>query len=240
MTGLSDDDALDLWRAFQVSGSRDALLPLFRSFDKHPLLIQALASEVARYRRAPGDFDRWQKDHPAFNPFDLPLVQRKSHVLAFALRGLGGALRQALHTIAAFRMPAAYDTLTALLVGDGEPFADENALDAALTELEDRGLRGWDRRANRNDMHPIVGGVSWSGLDDETRHDVCETLHDHFESLPMIEDWKQVDSLEDLTPAIELYNTLIGLASYEDAYVVFRDRLEKATLCRLSASRQRV
>jgi tetratricopeptide (TPR) repeat protein len=239
MIGLSDDDALNLWRAFGVSGSRDALLPLFRSFDQHPLLIQALASQIARYRRAPGDFDRWQKDHPAFDPFRLPLVGRKSHVLHFALRGLDDRLRQALHTIAAFRMPAAYDTLAALLVSEGKPFADENALDTALTELEDRGLLGWDRRANRYDMHPIVRGVTWSGLDDEARHHICQKLHAHFESLPMIEDWHQVDSLEDLTPAIELYNTLIGLARYDDACDLFYARLEYATLYRLSASRQR-
>jgi tetratricopeptide (TPR) repeat protein len=239
MTGLSDDDALDLWRAFGVSGSRDALLPLFRTFDKHPLLIQALASQIARYRRAPGDFHRWRADHPDFNPFHLPLVGRQSHVLHFALRGLDRALRQALHTIAAFRMPASYDTLTALLVGDGHLFADEKALDAALTDLEDRGLLGWDRRANRYDMHPIVRGVTWSGLGDKARHHICQTLHDHFESLPMIEDWQQVDSLEDLTPAIELYNTLIGLGRYDDACDLFYARLDKAMLYRLSASRQR-
>jgi tetratricopeptide (TPR) repeat protein len=240
VAGLSDDDALDLWRAFGVKGSRDALLPLFNSFDKHPLLIQALASQVARYRPAPGDFDRWRTDHPDFNPFSLPLVGRKSHVLAFALRGLDDELGQVLHTVAAFRMPAAYDTLAALLTGDGKPFADEKALDAALIELEDRGLLGWDRRANRYDMHPIVRGVIWSGLDEEARQETYEALHGHFEWLPMIKDWEQVDRLEDLTPAIELYNTLIGLGRYDDAYAVFRDRLDYATLFRLSASRQRV
>ena len=46
--------------------------------------------------------------------------------------------------------------------------------------------------------------------------------------------------MEDLTAAIELYNTLIGLGRYDDAYVVFRDRLDDATLYRLSASRLRV
>src|SRR5690606_18194034 len=40
-------------------------------------------------------------------------------------------------------------------------------------------------------------------------------------------------------PAIELYNTLIGLGRYDDAFEVFRDRLDKATLWRLSANRQR-
>ena len=33
----------------------------------------------------------------------------------------------------------------------------------------------------------------------------------------MIDDYLKVNSLEDLTPAIELYNTLIGLGRYDDA-----------------------
>ncbi len=49
--------------------------------------------------------------------------------------------------------------------GEGNPFATDRELDAALSELEDRGLLGWDRRANRYDLHPIVRGVAWNGLD---------------------------------------------------------------------------
>src|SRR5438552_4126981 len=37
---LSADDALNLWRAFGISGSREAPLPLFHTVDDHPLLIQ--------------------------------------------------------------------------------------------------------------------------------------------------------------------------------------------------------
>ena len=36
LRGLSDDDALNLWRAFGVSGTREELLRLFHTFDKHP------------------------------------------------------------------------------------------------------------------------------------------------------------------------------------------------------------
>ena len=106
-----------------------------------------------------------------------------------------------------------------------------------LTELEDRGLLGWDRRANRYDLHPIVRGVAWNGLDAVAQRSVYAGLHDHFESLPRIDDWQQVESLEDLTPAIELYNTLIGLGRYDDA-VLFYERIRLAMLFRLSASRQ--
>jgi tetratricopeptide (TPR) repeat protein len=65
-------------------------------------------------------------------------------------------------------------------------------------------------------------------------------MHNHFESVPMIKNWHEVNSLEDLTPAIELYDTLIGMGRYYDAAVVFRDQLNDATLYRLSANRLRV
>ena len=50
----------------------------------------------------------------------------------------------------------------------------------------------------------------------------------------------KVENLEDLTPGIELYQALIGLGRYEEAFQVFKDRWNKATLYRLSASRLRV
>ncbi|HEY0174635.1 MAG TPA: DUF4062 domain-containing protein [Pyrinomonadaceae bacterium] len=238
LPGLSDDDALELWRAFGVTGARDTLLPLFNRVGNHPLLVQALAGEVARYRPAPGDFDAWRRANPDFNPFDLPLVQVKSHVLAFALHGLEDKAQQVLRTVAAFRMPARYDTLAALLIGEGKPCDDERELDGVLTELEDRGLVGWDKRANRYDLHPLVRGVVWSGLGDDARRGVYTSIHAHFEAVPMIDDWLKVNSLDDLTPAIELYNTLIGLRHYNDAAVVFRDQLGEALLYRLRASQQ--
>jgi tetratricopeptide (TPR) repeat protein len=240
LTGLTDDDALELWRAIGVTGARDSLLPLFNRVGNHPLLVQALASEVARYRRAPGDFDWWRRDHPDFDPCSLPLVNVKSHVLEFALRGLDDKAREALHVIAAFRMPARYDTLSALLIKEGKVCADEHELDEVLTELEDRGVVGWDKRANRYDLHPIVRGVVWNGLGDDTKRGVYTSLRAHFETLPKIGDWRKVSYLEELTPTIELYNTLINLGRYDDAERLFYERLSDATLYRLSANRQRV
>jgi tetratricopeptide (TPR) repeat protein len=239
LLGLSDDDAINLWRAFGISGSREMLLPLFHTFDNHPLLIQALAGEIAHDRRTPGDFDRWRETHPNFNPFRLPIVQVKSHVIEFALHGLDETTFRVLHTVAAFRMPATYDTLVALFVGKGKPCPAESELIAILVDLEDRGLLGWDRRANRYDLHPIVRGVTWSGLSNQARKGIYETLSTHFESLPMINSWREVNSLEDLTGAIELYNTLIGLGRYDDAATLYHDRLSNAMLFRLNASRQR-
>lgn len=48
--GLTAADAVEFWRAFDITGSRDELLPIFTTFGKHPLLIQALAGEVKTLR----------------------------------------------------------------------------------------------------------------------------------------------------------------------------------------------
>jgi len=226
LSGLTDDDALELWHAFGASGSRDSLLPLFRRADNHPLLIQALASEVARDRRAPGDFDAWRRAHPDFDPFSLPLVQLKSHVLEFALRGLDNAAQQVLSTTAAFRMPARYDTLEALSIGEGKPCVDERELDNVLTELEDRGLVGWDKRANRYDLHPLVRGVVWSGISSDARQLLHTNLHSYFSSLPL-HNWDEVRTLEDLTPYVELYNSLVALGRREEAERLLRNQIDR-------------
>ena len=68
IAGLADEDAVELWRTFKVTGSRDELLPVFATFGKHPLLIQGLAGEVKRYHRAPADFAEWRKANPQFDP----------------------------------------------------------------------------------------------------------------------------------------------------------------------------
>jgi tetratricopeptide (TPR) repeat protein len=241
LRGLSDDDAVALWRSAGINGARDTLVTLFRIVDGHPLLVQALAGVIARDRRSPGDFDKWRKRHPNFNPFDLPLVQRKSHVIEYALQGLASRELALLRAIAAFRMPAAYETLVALLVGPDDfsglrarllgldtvwrRFATEEALDRALSDLENRGLVGWDRRANRYDLHPVVRGVVWSGVGESDRDKVAERMRAHFTSMPTF-NWNRPERLEDATPAIELYVSLTRLGRFDEAFDVLQNRLQ--------------
>lgn len=247
LTGLSDQDALALWRTYGAKGSRERTLPVFHTFDKHPLLIQLLAYEVAEFRDAPGDFDAWKAANPDFNPFGLELANVQSHVLAYALRGLSAAELRTLHVIAGFRMPANMDTIKALLIRSNDsvepsyqPFTTVRDLDYALSALEDRGLLGWDRRANRYDLHPIVRGVVWTALDSSTRLGLYDMLRTHFEAISPIRSYLAIETIDDLTPAIELYNTLIGLERYDDAFAVFNAQISRATLWRLSANRLRI
>ncbi|MGI9502958.1 MAG: hypothetical protein ACR2RE_07890, partial [Geminicoccaceae bacterium] len=97
----------------------------------------------------------------------------------------------------------------------------------------------WDREANRYDAHPIVRGVVWKLADREARNAVHAAIDAHFEPIAVPE-WEQVQSLADLTPAIERYHTLVERGRLDDALALFRDRLEDATLHRLAAHRERI
>ena len=142
------------------------------------------------------------------------------------LEGLRDAHTRTLQTLAAFRMPATWETLCAVLVGadEGKPCTNLGELAGVLTELEDRGLVGWEKVVNRYDLHPIVRGVIWGGLADSRQHGVYSNLHTHFESVPTVEE-EEIGRLEDLTPTIELFNTLIGLKRFDDAFVILDKRL---------------
>jgi hypothetical protein len=239
LRGLSDDDALGLWRTLGVTGARAELVPIFRSVEGHPLLVQALASEVANYRQAPSDFTQWRMNHPQFDPTSLPLVQSRSHILEFALKGLSRRIRTVLSMVVGFRMPTSYATLEALLVGAKKGCPSVRELDRALTELEDRGLIGWDRAANRYDAHPIVRGVVRQLTNANDQRAVYSALEAHFKPMATPE-WDRVETLADLTPAIERYNCLVELGRYDDALQLFRERLAQAALYRLAAHRERI
>lgn len=237
LRGMEKADALALWREMGVSDGNANLEKLFTAIDHYPLLIRALAGEVASHRPAPGNFDAWQRAHRDFDPFSLPLVKAKSHVLAHALGNISEEARDLLQTVAAFRSPVDYDTLAAMFVHRRR--WPETRLDAILTELEDRGLLGWDRgRSNRYDLHPIVRGVVWSGLDQITRKAVYGTLERHFSVLQAVEE--AVGTLEEATPVIELFNVLVGLGRFESAANLYFDRIQPGAFTFADAGIQHV
>ena len=64
-------------------------------------------------------------------------------------------------------------------------------------------------------------------------------MESHFEPME-VPDWQNVESLDELAPAIERYNSLVGLGRYDDACELFSARMDHATLYRLAAFRERI
>jgi tetratricopeptide (TPR) repeat protein len=84
-----------------------------------------------------------------------------------------------------------------------------------------------------------VRGVVWQLTDAKDQRAVYTALEAHFEPMATPE-WEKVETLADLTPAIERYHTLVGLGRYDDAFILFNDRLNQATHYRLAANRERI
>jgi tetratricopeptide (TPR) repeat protein/transcriptional regulator with XRE-family HTH domain len=243
--GLTDEDAIAFWHALGARGSRARMRPVFRTFDNHPLLIQLLAGVVAHFHTDPGNFDAWRRANRDFNPFSLDIVQVQSHVLAFALHSLPSAERRALHVLAGFRRPARAEMLKGLLMRTAEaddpekkPFATHGEFDAGLTDLKDRGLLGWDRDSQSYDLHPVVCGVVWKGLNEAVKRSVYGALRVYCEAR-LTADEAAITTLKDLEPAIELFHALVGLGQFDEAYQLFHNRLDDALYYRLGAGRLR-
>jgi hypothetical protein len=219
--GLDPDDALTLWQSVGVSGDPDDLKRMFATFGNYPLLVRALAGEVANSRSAPGNFELWKQENQGFDPFALPLVQVKTHVLAYALANLNAHARKTLNAVAAFRSPVPYDTLRAVRDADGS--AEKAALDADLTELEDRGLVGWDRANNAYDLHPVVRNVVWNTSGESSREGVLDSITGHFESASIGGVEHSVLAVKSQS-AIEYYYALVRRGRFEDAVKLYRER----------------
>ncbi|MEL7422064.1 MAG: hypothetical protein AAFN81_03685, partial [Bacteroidota bacterium] len=238
LTGLQDEDAINLWRKYDVSGDRKYLVSLFNSFENYPLLIRSLAGEVSNYRPAPGNLEVWREHNENFNPFNESLISKRSHVLSYSFRGLSRFERNTLIIIAAFRMPCTYDTLVAVLIEQNRIVLNEQILDATLSKLEDRGLIGWDRQVNRYDLHPIVRGVIWNNLAEPAKLLAYKYIQTHFESLPIFS-FDEI-TIDDLSPVIELYNSLVGQNEYNKAFELFSSYLDHITQFKFNASLLRI
>jgi len=246
LEGLHEDDALELWRAYKVKGARDVVQPFLASFRNHPLLIKLLAGVVKKYRRAPGDFEQWRQNNLSFDPFSLDIKQVKSHILKFALQELDQVSRKVLQIIAGFRIPPSYEQVIDLLVGEEKPIATEAILEQSLQDLEDRGLLGWDRDANRYEMHPVIRGVMWSVVTpDDKRNTFLEIQTYIDESLPsdLSEQTIKVIAITDLSKVvgslIEKYDKLIELGEYDRAFSIF-DLLNVLDASRLGGCAQKL
>ncbi|MFC5002757.1 hypothetical protein ACFPIJ_33635 [Dactylosporangium cerinum] len=108
--------------------------------------------------------------------------------------------------------------------GPEDPAADE-PLDAALYDLERRGLVQFDRRVARWDLHPIVRAIGSTAVGGAARETIGMQIVDHFSKLPSGPDLL-AETLEDIFNALVVVQTLIHIGRTRDAWL----RLEQGLL----------
>ncbi|MBK8782917.1 MAG: hypothetical protein IPO22_14175 [Anaerolineales bacterium] len=147
---------------------------------------------------------------------------RRHHVLERAYESLAPERRDLLSKISCFRGSMEYAVLKKVF-----PSPD---LDKALLDLRKRGLLQYAGETQRYDMHPIVRHYAYDHFTDEKRRKEAHVeLAMHFiDAMPVTN--KNVKTLEDLAPVIELYHHMVRAGNLDEALKLFIDRLARQLL----------
>ena len=207
-------DAVGFFHAQGIRGTRTEIERVCEPYGYHPLSLRLLAGLIVGDLQQPGDI-------AAAKRLDVggDLKQHQHHVLEVAYDSLTSARRALLSRIACLRGPVRYDALEALAES---PEGAANILVSDLRDLVARGLLRHDTKASRFDLHPIVRRYAYDRLSEPDRTAAHSRLRDYFAAVPPPE---KVTRLEDLAPVIELYDQTIRAGQFDQAMMLFRDRL---------------
>jgi hypothetical protein len=213
LDALDPEDAVHFFHAQGVKGTRAEILEACAPYGYHPLALRLLAGLIAKDRRQPGEV-AVARLHPVTAGL---MGRRKHHILQVAYDAMEQSKRDLLSRFAAFRSPMSYEALSAL-----NPFKSETEFNNGLDELTDRGLLLFDNLA-RYDLHPVVRQHAYDRLAD--KGGVHSRLRDYFATVPSLEAAK-IESVDDLSTLIELYHHTLRSGQYDEAFKLYRDRLE--------------
>jgi tetratricopeptide (TPR) repeat protein len=220
---LGRDDSVVFMRAQGVKkGTSAEIATACEVYGYHPLSLRLLSGLIARDARTPGDVAA----APRHDVHD-DLIQRQHHVLEQSFNALRKRERALISRIAAFRGPMSFEALE-IFRNPGERMRFE----AALTNLQERGLLQRDLTRNRYDLHPIVRHYCYYRLNDKVG--VHTRLRDYFANTPLPFN-EHPRNIEDLQQVIELYHHIVCSGSYDSAWFLLSHHLAEPLQFRFGA-----
>ncbi len=225
LAGLDPADAVAYLQASGVKGTSRELRDAAAVYDFHPLSLSKLA-EVLHYDiHQPDDI----RQAPSYN-VTVDLKARHHHILERAYETLPPALAQFVSALAALRGKGTME-VARFLAGDWP----DTELSANLRRLEEDRWVLWDREQRTLDFHPVVRRYVYMRLEDKLG--THARLVDYFRPLADEVDTQRerVESITDLAPVIELYHHTVGAGRYDEAYELFRNRLDDTLYYRFGA-----
>lgn len=219
---LQQDDAVELFLAQGIRGSRSEISVACERYGYHPLSLRLLAGLITNDPQQPGDI-------AVATRIDVSgsLIQRRSHVLIHAYQRLSPDLRRLLSQIACFRGAVSYDALRLFINERSAAQFDHN-----LRSLIIRGLLHRNLESNLFDLHAIVRRYAYAQLDFSDRQAIHIRLKKYFAGLPTID---KVSSLADLSTIVECYHQTVRARQYQNALLIFSDKLIEPLHFRLGA-----
>jgi tetratricopeptide (TPR) repeat protein len=182
LQGLESIDGEILWRSVQPENRSSVLRSAVDALGGHPLAIRVLAAAIAESPDAGGSLERWlELNAYKFTDVFARVAQRTTHVLRYALRGLGGIERSILEYIS-----CCYSRITVGLVyeilSDCGDSISLNDLRRSVTILHSRGLLGLVEVDGETTLHlhPVVAGSVRDGLSRQRIEQVTRGLRERF------------------------------------------------------------
>lgn len=224
LKGFSPDDALMYFHNEGIAATRAEIFEICSLYGYHPLSLSLL---VGWMNREEGNQHRGDiVEAKNLDIFDN-IKANRHHVLECAYQSLASERRDLLSKISCFRGSMEYAVLKKVF-----PVHD---LDKALLDLRKRGLLQYTSDIQRYDMHPIVRHYAYDHFTDEKqRKETHVQLAIHFIDVMPVTN-KNVKTLEDLAPVIELYHHMVRAGNLGEAHKLFRDRLQKTVYFQFSA-----
>ncbi len=220
LKSMDKEDAVVFFQAQGIEGTRAEIQAACEPYGYHPLCLRLLSGVIREHPEYPGDIAKWRE----YNPI-AELKPREHHILQIAYNSLDPDEQGFLNKIAAFRSPMGYDAIAIF-----NTFSSKEAFNRVLQELIYRGLLLFDKEHHKYDLHPIVRSYCYDRLRNKER--IHTQLRDYFARIPTPE---TVESVDDLSSVIELFHHTIGSGRYDEAWILFRVRLQDALYIELGA-----
>ncbi len=212
LAAFAPEDAVTYFHNEGVKATRAEVIEACAAYGYHPLSLSLLVGLINADHERRGDIAA-VKNLEIFED----VKARRHHVLERAYGSLAPERRDLLSKMSCFRGSMEYAVLKKVF-----PSPD---LDKALLDLRQRGLLQYADATQRYDMHPIVRHYAYDHFTDEKRRKEAHVqLAEHFiEAMPVTN--KNVKTLEDLAPVIELYHHMVRAGNLDEAVKLFGERL---------------
>ena len=222
LENLALDDVVSFFGATGVKGTRPEIAQAVAPYGGHPLSVSLLARAIVKDRRMKGDI----KASGRHTVLDKLKGKQGHDILAVAYDEMSAEHRELLSRIAAFRSPMDYEALETVATLKG------TKLDAALDDLEARGLLLRDPDGERYDLHPIVRQYAYDRLADKAG--VHGGLREYFEARPAPERVEDPGRLGPHDRAL-LAHCRRRSPQFDEACALYHERLWKTLFFRFAA-----
>jgi len=196
LKGFSPADAVTYFHRQEIKATRAEIVAVCAAYGYHPLSLSLLVGLINEDHEHRGDIAA-VKNLEIFED----VRARRHHVLERAYGSLAPERRDLLSKISCFRGSMEYAVLKKVF-----PSPD---LDKALLDLRQRGLLQYVGETQHYDLHPIVRHYAYDHFTDEQQRKAAHVqLAMHFVDVMPVTN-KNVKTLEDLAPVIELYHHMV-------------------------------